>query len=215
MLQLNSDSRRAPRRDRRSEGPEGLRAITRRGVDLCVWERAPEPGFAAWLDEVAREVPVAFEERSARLESRPWERAVHALPPASARDVLETDLRRLTHRFVELLGDVPLRVQLSTVTTRKCPRFHVDAVGVRLLCTYAGPGTEWIDERALDRERLRTCPADEAPLRPGSRVRQLRPFDVVLMKGTAWPGNARFGAVHRSPEVSGPPRLVFTLDVAR
>lgn len=215
MLQLISDSPRRGARDRRSADPSVLGRITRRGVDLCLWERTLAPDLAAWLDAVVERTRVAFEERGTRLERRPWERAVAPLPPHPCRDRLEDDLEGLTRRYVDLLGDVPLRVQLSTIDSRKCPRFHVDAVGVRLLCTYAGAGTEWLEESALDRERLRTCPADEAPVMPGGRVRQSGRFDVTVMKGTAWPGNARFGAVHRSPAVVGPPRLVFTLDASR
>jgi hypothetical protein len=43
----------------------------------------------------------------------------------------------------------------------------------------------------------------------------LERFDVALMKGSAWPANGRFGTVHRSPDVPGAPRLVFTVDTLR
>lgn len=33
-------------------------------------------------------------------------------------------------------------------------RYHEDKVPLRLLCTYVGPGTEWLDDRHVDRWQL-------------------------------------------------------------
>jgi hypothetical protein len=137
------------------------------------------------------------------------------LPDGPLREAWCEDLSTVLAQYVKVVGDEPLRVQLATIDGRKCPRFHVDNVGVRLLCTYAGPGTEWIAESSVDRQHLRTCDAMHAPTRPNGRVEHLERFDVALMKGSAWPGNGRFGTVHRSPDVPGAPRLVFTVDTLR
>lgn len=193
----------------------GLSLIRRAGVDVCVCRRTADPGLAAWLDALANGGLVQSVDvrgvTPARDELEGWLSTVAAHP---LKDVWVDDLWALLSFAPTLVGSERLRVQLGVLDSRKCPRFHVDNVGVRLLCTYAGEGTEWIAERDLDRERLRSCAVDEAPLRRGA-VQQVQRFDVLTMKGSAWPGNRAHGAVHRSPAASSvTPRLVLTIDAA-
>ncbi|MEF8706149.1 MAG: DUF1826 domain-containing protein [Candidatus Accumulibacter sp. UW27] len=42
-------------------------------------------------------------------------------------------------------------MRLDVVRQAMCPRLHVDRVGIRLLCTYRCPGTEWVESAAVDR----------------------------------------------------------------
>ncbi len=58
---------------------------------------------------------------------------------------LYADFRRLGRRFAKLTSSPIVRMRLEHVTDDCCRKFDVDAVGLRLVCTYAGPGTEWID----------------------------------------------------------------------
>ncbi len=190
----------------------GLSAIKRPGLDLCVWRRDVNEDLAAWCVALARSTEFVVDERGVRADDLEFSRFLREVPAGPMKDLWLADLHQVAAAYGRLVGDVPLRVQLSTIESRKCPRFHVDSVAVRLLCTYAGPGTEWIDEAHLDREHLRQCDADHAPLRPGGAVQQLASFEVALMKGSAFSGNGRFGLVHRSPAVTGARRLVLTLD---
>ena len=57
---------------------------------------------------------------------------------------LYRDFRQLARRFAALTASSVVRMRLEHVIDDSCREFHVDAVGLRLLCTYAGPGTEWI-----------------------------------------------------------------------
>jgi hypothetical protein len=127
-------------------------------------------------------------------------------------------VRTLSHAFAELVGASRLGVRLLRLDAPMCPRFHTDFVGVRLLTTYCGPGTEWLDDADVDRSRLGHRSGGEPDersglLRPGTVVRQLPEGAVGLLKGEAWPGNAAHGVVHRSPAVRGHKRIVFSLDV--
>ena len=58
---------------------------------------------------------------------------------------LYTDFCRLAGRFVTLVASPLVRLQVEHVVDDSCHKFHIDAVGLRMLCTYAGPGTEWMD----------------------------------------------------------------------
>ena len=104
-------------------------------------------------------------------------------------------------------------MRLETTDTSKCHRFHVDRTRLRLLCTYRGPGTEWLTDAQVDRTALNNGSTNEDIIRCGSPHR-FAPFWVGIMKGNAYPGNAGRGLVHRSPPIasSGQTRVLFCLD---
>lgn len=115
------------------------------------------------------------------------------------------------------LGYERVRAKLEVLGGTPCPRWHADHVGVRLLVTYAGPGTWYVENRHVQRRWLwrgeggvAVGPVDEAAgVQAGA-------CDLLLLKGHGWPGNYGLGAVHKSPDV-GPggrdgPRLLLTVD---
>ena len=95
----------------------------------------------------------------------------------------------------------------------RCHRFHADRTRLRLLCTYRGPGTEWLTEAQVDRWALSNGSANEDIIRFGEPARFMSPW-VGIMKGSAYPGNAGHGLVHRSLPIagSGRTRVLFCLD---
>lgn len=141
------------------------------------------------------------------------------LPPTPASEALAADLAHLHQLFVDLIGCHATGLRYEVTDHAICPRFHVDRVGIRLLCTYRGPATEWIDEAWADRSKLGGDPnrppdAVSGLLRDPARVRRASPFDLLLLKGSAWPGNETMGGIHRSPAVEPheAPRVMVSLD---
>lgn len=189
----------------------GLKAIRRAELDLCVWRRGFDSSFAAWAQQLARAQELAIDE-VVPLDRLPLERWLGHLPRSVELDTLRDDLADRALAYARLLRCAMGRVQVHTVHHQHCPRFHVDSVGVRLICTWAGPATEWIAETELVRSLVGPGRPAGMPVKEGAAVRQFERFDVALMKGSAWPGNARRGLVHRSPVVTNEPRLVFTID---
>ncbi len=184
----------------------GLKCIRRRDVDLCIWRRGFAAPFSVWCQHAAEDLQLEVDEHVALDGRWPVERWLSPMPACEHRELLAADVRaRLTH-FGRLFGVRHARVQLHCVRQQTCPKFHVDSIAVRLICTWAGPATQWISERELDRSRLRVTNLEGTP------VHHLERFDVALMKGSAWPGNERLGVAHRSPPVAEAPRLVFTID---
>lgn len=125
--------------------------------------------------------------------------------------------------FADLLGPPRVGVRLCSVREAMCPRFHVDRVMARLILTYHGPGTEWLDSCDVDRRHLGLQTShltDETSglIRHPSAVQKMQSFSVGILKGEAWPGNLGRGAVHRSPmlaptqRLSGERRVLLTLD---
>jgi len=99
-----------------------------------------------------------------------------------------------------------------------CPRFHIDRVGIRMLCTYRGPGTEWLDDRYADRTFLGSNALTEMYTGSGlildqAAIHSAPTFAVVLLKGSLWQGNAGKGVIHRSPQIEdGSSRVLVAMD---
>jgi len=111
---------------------------------------------------------------------------------------LYADFRRLAARFAMLAASPVVRMRLEHVVNDSCHKFHVDTVGLRLLCTYAGPGTEWID--------------------PPDKVRRMTTMEVAVFKGAAHTGPGP-RVLHRSPPLSAGTfvdhsRVVLCIDTA-
>ncbi|NUT79437.1 DUF1826 domain-containing protein [Pseudomonas sp. NA13] len=184
------------------------------GTNLAVWQRqlpAHISDFAAMV--LAMDQPLA--------ESRVLELPQEDTPPAllglaaGFRDLqgyegFIADVAWLVSAFACLLGAQRVGLRLRTLDKAMCPRFHVDHVPVRLLTTYAGVGSQWLKEGAMDRRRLAEPEAE--PSDP-SVIQQFRCGDVGLLKGEKWHGNEGLGLIHRSPDPApGERRLILTLD---
>ncbi|HEY4252040.1 MAG TPA: DUF1826 domain-containing protein [Roseomonas sp.] len=187
--------------------PDVLLGILRPDTNLAIWHRGIPEGLSRGLAALAAAAPF-----TATVEDAPdpaVDALLAALPHPAPLDLL-LDIRRLATAFAAIAdtgGGV--RIRLEGIAGPACHRWHADAVGLRLLCTYRGPGTEWLPlvggapaARGLDPAAL--------PATPGRIPRGA----VAILKGEAHPGNAGAGCIHRSPP-AGPgarARLLLCLD---
>jgi hypothetical protein len=194
-------------------GPDGgvLKAVNRPGIDLAVWQRDPDPAWAGWLESLPLDAWPAC-----RLELRPEDAATtldasfdaHGTPFGPERLSLAADMARLTVMFAAYAQAPRVRLRLEAITGDACRRWHRDCVPLRLICTYRGPGTQWVPP-TLGAAVL-SRPDDEVP-----QAMPLQAADVALFKGCGWPGQPHDeGVVHRSPRIAdtGIARLVLVLD---
>ncbi|MDX6765968.1 MAG: DUF1826 domain-containing protein [Candidatus Methylacidiphilales bacterium] len=137
----------------------------------------------------------------------------------SGRPTIAPDVLCLAELYAVLLGCEAIGLRYEVVDGAMCPGFHVDRTGIRLLCTYRGPGTQWIDDCHADRSKLGPgsggLPDHLSGLfGPGTQVQEAAVGDVVLLKGSLWQGNAGRGAIHRSPAVDPDqaPRILVAMD---
>jgi hypothetical protein len=155
--------------------------------------RKPEIGLAPWR----RPTRIGLHRAAAALlatdrfcltaegDPRPASRALMRNLPVAGR-ALEQDVAILARLFATVTRAASVRLRLEHVNDNACRRHHVDAVRLRLLCTYAGPGTEWVD--------------------PAGENRRMPTFQVGIFKGSAYP-DAGPRVLHRSPPVEHlPPR---------
>lgn len=111
--------------------------------------------------------------------------------------------------FSELSGASRLRLRLERTSHDACPRFHKDNVTHRLLCTYRGAGTEYIDPRHLSDDLDLD---DVAP----AHIRQLPRAAIAVMRGGKNEDASRPGVFHRSPvnDARGDARLLLVIEAA-
>lgn len=183
-----------------------LRALEAKEVNVAIWQRALPPlvrgAVAGWA---AQATPFEAVLRIVDAELAMLQEPLARVADPDARTWLFEDVRSLARELAERAGVARVRVSLGPVRTDQCRKFHVDHLRMRLVTTYAGPGTEWIAsehvERAvLDHPPSCPCDANQQILRAGGEVRRCDAGDVLIMKGARY-GGAEPGAVHRSPPI--------------
>ncbi|UVM50431.1 DUF1826 domain-containing protein [Pseudomonas sp. B21-015] len=194
--------------------PKALTGILDDGVNLGLWQRqlpAHIADFGRLL--LSLNEPLA-ESLSLEMPSEDAEPNLHGL--ASGFSDLEgyegfiSDVSWLVSAFACLLGAQRIGLRLRVLDKAMCPRFHVDHVPVRLITTYAGIGSQWLKEGAMDRRQLGKPDAEP---QDDSLIQQIASGEVALLKGEKWHGNEGFGLIHRSPQPApGERRLILTLD---
>jgi hypothetical protein len=172
----------------RTRSLAGIEAVFDPGVHLVVWERrdaAVRRRARAWPTAVGRAMHTVAAQRAdaAQLAER---LGLEAAPALAA------DVAMLCDLFETITGATTLGLRLDVTDRATCPVFHVDRVTLRLMTTYRGPGTEWLEDGV---------------------ARQARAGDVLFAKGETWPQLAAGPCQHRSPRPRpGETRVLLTLD---
>ncbi|MBJ7552155.1 DUF1826 domain-containing protein [Marinomonas ostreistagni] len=202
-----------------SEELSGLAGIYQDDVNLMVWQRnldtETEQSVAAVLQTdrpISLNQIVTPENVSQSLE--------RGLPQVEGRDALIRDIALLVDAYCCLFDLETAGLRLTQVDRAMCPRFHVDQVPCRLITTFAGPATQWLEESSLNRSKLGRGSngqpdSSSGLIQANANIQQIMVGDVALLKGERWEGNEGRGIVHRSPSVEqGQQRLLLTLDMA-
>jgi hypothetical protein len=192
-----------------------LQRIHHPEVNLCLWQRPTQPAIIRELASLqASDLP----DVRCRTSRDSFDGDISRLLQQQGLDPLafkhwRIDLHRLADLYFSVSEDRNVTLRLVTTDDDDCRRFHVDLSHLRLLCTYRGPGTEWLTNEQVDRFAHRNGAPNEDIVRFGESS-QFEPFWVGIMKGDAYPGNAGRGLVHRSPSIaaSGQTRVLFCLD---
>lgn len=109
------------------------------------------------------------------------------------------DIVHYVEQFFSLTESKKIRVQVEVVKNDMCRLFHVDHIRQRFLCTYIGPGTEWLDHDNVRREGLgKGC--NDGIVKDYSKVRKAKPFEALILKGLLY-GEHDLAVPHRSPPV--------------
>lgn len=189
------------------------------GVHLSCWQRQLDP----CVHQATKQLLVSAPHLAVRASGRPQDLLPELrsrLPQGEHLPALLQDMGELLQMLMALFEPPALGLRLEALTEATCPRFHVDRLGVRMVCTYAGPATQWLEHGAVERQWLgpRDIQLDDhgcGLIRPGHCIQQAGVGDALLLKGEGWLGNEGQGLVHRSPPVPpGSRRLFLSVDLA-
>lgn len=177
-----------------------LENIRSRSIGLVVWRRILAPRLAEAAAACARQpVHMVFE--------ADVEDAAIAGDPSAALGAVLDDAAALARSFARLVDAQRVQLRIETVADDGCRLFHHDAVGLRLVTTWHGPGTQWVRPEWSDAARA-------AQTRYDGPVECLEPGDVAVFRGQS--GGDDGLILHRSPPL-GPnaaARLVGVIDLA-
>ena len=193
-------------RTSRSVGrPEGLSAIRDHDCNLAIWSRAPFAGFGPMVAGTPQDLRFTASPQSlpAMLGTGLGTSGFGGDPALHA--ALVDDVAALARHFCDALELANCELRLEVVRTDSCRKFHADYVTARLITTYVGAGTDWLDE--ADAARVA---AGESP----RAIHRLAPFEVGLFKGKL---ATETPVIHRSPpiaETAGGARLLLVLNPA-
>lgn len=195
------------------------RAVFDRPVNLYLWVRPAEftDLLNTWIPQASVAVDFTISgsgdaRRGLAEELAHWPGAEH---PDFAGWM--SDMALLAERYRALVNRATVRLRLETIIDDDCALFHVDQHTVRLLCTYAGPGTHWLPDAVVDRDQLglqgRSVTAANNAIGPSSSIQEIPAGTVALLRGEGEPGREGRGIVHRShPLRTRKWRVRLTLD---
>ncbi len=182
--------------------PEILEDVGKPGIAASIWTRRCSREFQTWIDSLPMEqlpelrtvVPVHLAEAAAVAACEQVQ-----LAPSAERDMLTGDVGALALILSRALDVQQVRIRLDVSDEVMCPKFHIDNVAARLLCTYRGAGTEYV-----------LAGSEDDP----ARISQVARGGVGLFRGRAWPGEEQTGLFHRSPDPAdgAGPRLLLVID---
>lgn len=165
------------------------------------WSRIRESDCPLIIEE--RPSPLSDEAARAMLAKAPFtlhaEGSLADTLDALADDIpaaLSADIATLAARFMDLMQIDAIRIRVEGITGNACKKVHADYTDVRLITTYAGPGTDYAPHGDGD------CCLEHVPT--GA---------IALFKGRLF-DPAHAPCMHRSPPIegSGEARLVVVID---
>eukprot|EP00401_Gymnodinium_catenatum_P009252 CAMPEP_0117471454 /NCGR_PEP_ID=MMETSP0784-20121206/7738_1 /TAXON_ID=39447 /ORGANISM="" /LENGTH=296 /DNA_ID=CAMNT_0005265571 /DNA_START=72 /DNA_END=962 /DNA_ORIENTATION=- len=140
------------------------------------------------------------------------------LPPELAELVFQdaTAMANASHKLVP--GARQLTMKLELFGKNVCARWHQDHYVCRSIVSYNGYATEYSADSNIDFQELLYCGNNDHIIRDKSRICSISVGDIMMIKGTLFPGTAK-GLVHKSPDVryhdngDVQPRLVLKVDI--
>jgi hypothetical protein len=220
-INMNDDIERMPSALSRSSventTPNVLSDIYREDTNIVIWQRNLSNKLTAAVSD--------FLQRNAT------KAAVLAVTPQSTHEVLKDtfgesealtalsdDIALLVDMFCCLFDLKQAGLRLTILDRAMCPRFHFDRIPCRLVTTYQGIATQWLNHAVVDRSKLGAGNQGKSDEESGlfnnlEDINRLSEGDVALLKGENWNETQGAGLIHRSPPVSaGERRLLLTLD---
>jgi len=202
-----------------SENIADLAEIYRPEINLCVVERSISSEMETFVTHLLSSTRAINVIETINVQSF----NTHTLLPQHLHlqgyEAFCADIAQVIDIFSHLFELESIGLRLGMLDKAMCPRFHVDHVPCRLVCTYGGIGTQWLEDAYVDRSKLGSRSgglSDELSglILDADAISTMPNYAIGLLKGSRREGNELNGAVHRSPSLNAtsPRRLLLTLD---
>lgn len=183
-------------------------AESRKDRDLILWRRPLPQCLSAWLNRIEPQhlphlrILVNIENVRDALNSKINQSGPQHMPLWA---LLIDDIDTLTQTFAQIAKCKQVDIRLERIVDNACRLFHRDSVRLRLLTTYRGPSTEWVDPEFAQiamRNKGRFC----------LPIKRLDDHEVALFRGSL--SDPDRGVVHRSPPIenTGETRLLLCIN---
>ncbi|CAH6949666.1 Succinylglutamate desuccinylase [Vibrio chagasii] len=199
-----------------ASSPTVLADIYQDDINVAIWQRNFDESLVAEINEFIAANP-NFSKSVSVSPANAFDKLEFATDGKASKALLE-NMAELVDMFCCLFELEEVGLRLAVLNKAMCPRFHFDQVPCRLVTTYHGIATQWLENGAVDRSKLGRGSNGQPDSASGlyndeSDIQQMAVGDVALLKGERWSGNENRGLVHRSPVTSPEePRLLLTID---
>ena len=174
-----------------------LHDIRSENCNLAIWERPIPHDFTALLRGCPQDL--RFTTTLAALpEKLAAELRFNRYPGFDLHSDFIADVAMLAQHFCTALSLARFELRLEVVTTDSCRKFHADYVRARLITTYVGPGTEWLDNADAARVARSGAHGGAHGGEP-AHINRMTTGDVGIFKGKL---ATQMPAIHRSPPIS-------------
>jgi len=183
-----------------SKDLNGLKEIRNKNCNIAIWKRDLPFDVSGLLANNPKSLRLSVQASNSHPQlSDALAQAGYIDSPVTHQ--LLDDIANLCALFQAYAETTDLEVRLEIVENDACRKFHSDFVTLRLISTYTGPGTQW-----LDIDQTQKVNAIDA-----ASINEMKPAEVGIFKGrlsTNTPG------IHRSPPIAGTgqKRLVLVLN---
>ncbi|PWL27141.1 MAG: hypothetical protein DCO96_12450 [Fluviicola sp. XM-24bin1] len=190
--------------------PEVFRDIAWQDVNVVIYER----DIDNLKEEIELMLPMSIEIRCTGTIEEIMTEFRSAISELNCVHISD-DIEHLLNQFRSASGADSFRLLFETVTSNMCRRFHSDMNDLRMLCTYAGPGTLWLKDDNINRDALNQRGEDVNIVKNETEIQQLKTGAAVILKGAMYAKDGTKAAVHKSPPVeeTGEKRLMLRIDV--
>lgn len=194
---------------------EKLPGVSSAAFERGIWARTLSPALRGRFVLRAR-TPLAIDITVERNDFVSIREALLQVGDPELEAFIAADLSELLPLYDATLPAPRVRIRLDRVADNMCEKLHTDYLKLRLICTYSGLGTEWVDDADADRSLLGSSPSsaadvNRAALRHAGALQRCSVGDVILLKGSEW-SDAELGAIHRSPDFDGNGRILLRVD---
>ncbi len=200
-----------------NDHPSVFTDIYQEDINIAIWQRNLEPEIRSSVDCFLKSHS-NFRTNLVVNPENVFDQLIKTGNKLFNTQALYKDISELVDMFCVLFDLEKVGLRLTVLDRAMCPRFHVDRVPCRLVCTYHGIASQWLPHEMVDRSKLGRgnnglMDAESGLYQSEQHINRLNTGDVAMLKGELWEGNENAGLVHRSPHVPvDGSRLLLTLD---